>query len=205
MMPADFHFARLYPWLRRWCAMLHRADGTQLAEFAVTLPLLVVFVVSIYDFGNAFNIKYKLADAVREGARFAVTEPSNDLSSGGGGAPPSVGEIPKLVGSYLKSVNVNDCGLSTVTSGTPQPPLVWVYSVSSGCTGTLTLTINRGLPFTIPSTNLYPTGQTVEATQVTISYPYRWQFTNVIKLIAPTSNYATSTMITTSATVPNLN
>jgi Flp pilus assembly protein TadG len=182
--------------------MLGRTEGAQLAEFAVSLPLLVVFVVSIYDFGNAFNIKYKLADAVREGARFAVTEPGNDLSSS---APPSIGEIPKLVGSYLKSVNVNDCGLSTVTSGTPQSPLVWVYSVNSGCTGNLTLTINRGLAFTVPSTTLYPTGQTVEATQVTISYPYRWQFTNVIKLIAPNSNYATNATITTSATMSNLN
>jgi len=190
---------------RIW-ATLARSDGTQIAEFAISVPLLVVFAVSIYDFGNAFGIKYKLADAVREGARFAASEPTNDLSNSFGGGPPfSVGAIPKVVGAYLVSAKVNDCGLSTATSGVQQSPLVWIYTVNSGCPGSLILTISRGKTFVTPATTLYPAGQTVEVTQVMLSYPYQWQFTNVIKLIAPTSNYASSTTITTSATVQNLN
>ena len=47
----------------RWRARLGAAarflscddHGAQLVEFAVALPLLVVFVVGIFDFSNAFN------------------------------------------------------------------------------------------------------------------------------------------------------
>src|SRR5205809_5457764 len=35
------------------------AQGSQIVEFAVALPLLVVFVVGIFDFGNAFSLKHK--------------------------------------------------------------------------------------------------------------------------------------------------
>ena len=31
-------------------------SGSQIMEFALVLPLLVVFVVAIYDFGQAFNV-----------------------------------------------------------------------------------------------------------------------------------------------------
>lgn len=202
--------ARLASGLRRLRAVLQADDAAQLAEFAVSVPLLVVFVVGIWDFGNAFNLKYKLIDATREGARFAANEPTADLSNpnttvGQG----SIAGIPKLVGSYLLSENVNDCGLSSAspaqishTSGT----LMWTYQVNTGCPGTLILTIDRGATFTTAaSPPVYVQGQVVEATQLTLTYPYRWQFVNVIKLIAPNASYATNTTITTSAAVQNLN
>jgi len=34
--------------------------ASQMAEFAVCLPLLIVVVVGIFDFGEAFNVKQKL-------------------------------------------------------------------------------------------------------------------------------------------------
>ena len=33
--------------------------GSQIVEFAVALPLLLVVVVGIFDFGNAYNISKK--------------------------------------------------------------------------------------------------------------------------------------------------
>ena len=51
---------------------LRGTEGTQLVELAVTLPLLVVMVVGIFDFGGAYNLKQKLNDTAREGARFAT-------------------------------------------------------------------------------------------------------------------------------------
>ena len=52
-------------------ALLTDTSGSQLLEFAVALPLLVVFVVGIFDFGGAFNLKQMLNNIAREGARFA--------------------------------------------------------------------------------------------------------------------------------------
>jgi len=42
--------------------------------------LLIVVVVGIFDFGEAFNVKQKLNGAAR-GARFASSLPTNDLSA----------------------------------------------------------------------------------------------------------------------------
>ena len=55
--------------------------AAQLVEFAVALPLLVVFVVGIFDFSSAFTLKQKLTNAARDGARVAAADPANDLSA----------------------------------------------------------------------------------------------------------------------------
>ena len=52
-------------------------------EFAVALPLQVVFVVGIFDFSGAFTLKQKLTNVARDAARAAAAAPSNDLVSGG--------------------------------------------------------------------------------------------------------------------------
>ncbi len=54
--------------------------GSQIMEFALVLPLLVVFVVAIYDFGQAFNVKEKLNFTVKDAARFGAAQPTNDLT-----------------------------------------------------------------------------------------------------------------------------
>ena len=85
-------------------------SGSQLLEFAVALPLLVVFVVGIFDFGGAFDLKQKLSNIAREGARFASSLPTNDLDAIG--TPPSVTAIRDLVVAHLQTARLNDCGLA---------------------------------------------------------------------------------------------
>ncbi len=51
-------------WLR-----LRSERGNQLVEFAVSLPLLAVLVVGIFDFSSAFTVKQKLAAIALDGAR----------------------------------------------------------------------------------------------------------------------------------------
>jgi len=181
---------------------LRRTEATSLAEFAVSLPLLVVLVVGIFDFGGAFNLKQELNNAAREGARFGASQPTNDLCPGTTGctAPPSVDAIRVLVDSYLLAAVHNDCGLSSVS-----PPaganLTWVYTASplstGGCTGTLTLTIVRGYPNCVLAMATTPVVN-IPCTQVTISYPYVWHFNSVIQLLVPGSTFALSNIPTTS-------
>jgi len=50
-------------------------QGAALLEFAISLPLLVVFIVGIFDFSGAFNQKQKIEQAAQEGAIIAGAHP----------------------------------------------------------------------------------------------------------------------------------
>ena len=50
--------------------------ASQIVEFAVALPLLLVLAVGIFDFGSAFNMKQKLTNAAREAARLGASSAS---------------------------------------------------------------------------------------------------------------------------------
>src|SRR5260370_18537907 len=85
--------------------------GAQIRELAIRLPLLVVLVVGIYDFAQAFNVKEKLNFAVKDGARFGATQPTNDLSQS---KPISVAAIRDLVDADLIAEGIDDCGLGSI-------------------------------------------------------------------------------------------
>jgi Flp pilus assembly protein TadG len=185
----------------RWwrAALLADASGSQLLEFAVALPLLVVFVVGIFDFGEAFNVKQKLNNMSREGARFASALPTNDLDAIG--TPASVTAIRDLVESHLQAGRMNDCGLAG-QAGVNGPILTWTYTAAGGgCPAPLVLTIDRSYSFpTVIGGNTF----NVISTRVNLQYPYRWQFNRVIGLMAPGAVYPGVSQITTEAIVPNM-
>jgi Flp pilus assembly protein TadG len=45
-----------------------------LAEFALVLPLVLLFIAGIVEMGRAWNIKQAVTDAAREGARYTVVQ-----------------------------------------------------------------------------------------------------------------------------------
>lgn len=174
-------------------------EGSSLIEFAVSLPLLVVLVVGITDFGGAFNMKQELNNAAREGARFGAAQPSNDLCTGCA-PPPSVNAIFYLVDSYLTAAGINDCGL-TITNASAGGP-IWTYKNTNGnnCAGTFALTITRPL---VLSEIVSGTSINLQSTEVQISYPFSWHFNSVIQLVAPGSSVGLNTPIVTDATAVN--
>jgi Flp pilus assembly protein TadG len=186
---------------------LRDARASQIVEFAVALPLLVVFLVGIFDFGNAFSVKHKVATAAREGARFASNQPTSDLSSATAGTTGSPEAIATLVGNYLLANKVNDCGLSNVALQTvSQSGLTWTYTASSnGCAGTLTLTVERGYTYVTGVSELYPSGVNVEATRITLSYPYKWEFASIYQFLVPGGGFAGVSQISSAAVMQNLN
>jgi Flp pilus assembly protein TadG len=173
--------------------------GSQVVEFALSVPLLVLFVIGIYDFSAALALKHKLTNAAREGARVAAADPATDLAAA---MPVSVSDAYQAVDNYLLSEKVNDCGLQAAAAPTPTA-LTWVYEANAGCPGAaspaLTLTINRGClsKQTFGSTTVNFIG-----TCVTLKYPYIWQFTSVAGLF---SSFAGPTSISTTAMAFNEN
>lgn len=53
-------------------------QGTALLETAMTLPLLLIVSVGIFEFGRAFQTQQVLTNAAREGARLAAMPGSSD-------------------------------------------------------------------------------------------------------------------------------
>ena len=53
----------------------HRERGQSLVETAVVLPILLLLLAAIIDFGRAFDAYIILTNAAREGARFGATNP----------------------------------------------------------------------------------------------------------------------------------
>ena len=205
-----------WPLLRNWIhgltkSGLHDEAAAQLVEFAVTLPLLVVFVVGIFDFSGAFTLKQKLTNIARDAARAAAADPANDLQLRSG-SPLSVSDAFQVVDSYLLANNINDCGITL--SATPSGVLTWTSAASgNGCAvGGLTLIINRGYYFpvtgatlpTVSCTPQNPGGQTtVIGTCVSIQYAYNWRFGRVASLLG--SAVALPTEISATAVAMNEN
>src|SRR4029077_19460430 len=193
-------------WRNRWALLFAETNGSQIVEFAVSLPLLMVLIVGTFDFGSAFQVKQNLAYAAREGARVASNQPTTDLSLSGPpcNAPASVCAIRDVVDQNLLAGKVNDCGLAGANA-TATPPLAWSFTPNTNCAGTLTLTIDRGYTYTATLAAPFQTAYTIEGTKVTLSYPYKWQFNKVIVFVAPGATYAGVSQITSFGLMQNLN
>ena len=175
---------------RRHLRILVGDDAAQLVEFAVSLPLLVLFVVGIFDFSGAFNLKQKLTNVARDAARVAAADPSNDV--GASTVPASVTHAFKVVDSYLTANQIDDCGLATkvpTSSG-----VSWTYAIAPAGNPPcgITLIINRGYSFpvtgsTAPTVNCLsqaPGGQLgLVGTCVSIQYAYPWKFGRAASLL----------------------
>jgi len=174
-------------------------EASQLLEFAVALPLLVVLVVGIFDFGEALNLKHQLRDAAREGARLASSVPLSDVT--GGGPPTSVLRAWNLVDAYLLRSQIKDCGLGSPSAVPALTALNYSWTStttnSGGCSGTLTFTIDRA--YVVRSNNI-----DVICTKVSINYPFQWHFNRVIQLLVGGSTYGPTIQIAADALMPNL-
>jgi Flp pilus assembly protein TadG len=178
-----------------------KTSGSQIAEFAVALPLLLVMVVGIFDFGNAYNIKQKVTNIAREAARMGASQPTADLTNP---APASILAIRDTVSSALLSSKLPDCGLGT-TAAAPAggaTPWKWTFTTSCGSAGNLVLSVDRGYVFT---STLTAGGNSVKMinTQVTLLYPYQWQFNRIITVMLPTAIYPGTTQISVASMMAN--
>ena len=184
--------------------LLCPTEGSAILEFALTLPLLVVFVVGIYDFAGAFNQKQKVEQAAQEGAIVAAAQPTSDMYYPPNPNPDSLQPVVAAVFNSLAGSGVlpqaGSAGNCKLPPPIPlqQPGLVWVYTIT-GCPDDLTIKINRGWAFP----NILPGATDAIGTQVTVTYPYHWRFNSVIQLLIPGAQYAVVTNVTESATVHN--
>lgn len=98
--------------------------GQALLETAVTLPLILLVSVSIFEFGRAYQTSQVLTNAAREGARVAILPNAN------------VDDVKARVKAYLQAgqlgnynsatVNVNPSATISIGTGTASASVVSV-------------------------------------------------------------------------------
>jgi len=187
--------------------LLRDVRGSALLEFAITLPLLAVFVVGIYDFSGAFNQKQKIEQAAQEGAILAGAQPTSDIATSTPTPPGPSSLLPVVVAIFNSLAAGGVLPNANTGGGCLMPPpfpsqapgsLAWTYTIS-GCSkipygsDRLVITINRGW--------FSGTAPVAVGTMVTVTYPYHWRFAGVLQLLLP--GYSTPTQVTESATVHN--
>ena len=153
-------------------------QGSQLLEFAIAAPMLLLLVIGIWDYGAAFALKQKLTNAAREGARIVSDMPSNTVDASSGAscspAPCNIQSGASAVAQYMNQAGLNASCVFTTTPAAAKTGNGWVYS----CNG-LTLEIDRGSvsptaiePYTTVTTT---SGSSLVAlTVVSVTYPVTW-------------------------------
>lgn len=188
--------------IKKLVALLRTDEAAELIEFAVSVPLLVVFMVGIFDFSSAFILKQKIAHVAAEAARVAANQPMNDVANTGS-CPVSICAIRDVVKNALTNNGITDCGLASATAINTPGTLSWTFT---GPDPNCSLTIDRGYHYDLSTLPDPPflANYRIEATKVTLSYPYQWSFNRVITLVVPSANYANNP-IQSVAVMQNLN
>lgn len=121
----------------RWIGLWRGKRGSELVEFAVIAPLLMMVLFGMYWFGRAYNIYETLTRAAREGAAYAarpVCGTCNIVGNGELPGFPSSGEIgdnvviPALNAAHIKESDLaaiskpNVAGCSQVFNNLPTSP-----------------------------------------------------------------------------------
>jgi Flp pilus assembly protein TadG len=175
-------------------------EGSELFEFAMALPLLLVLVVGIIDFARAYNTKHVTSNAAREAARLISSTPLSDsscptpwtINSPGTNTPCAVTATAKTVANYLTAAGLNQAACLKTASATFAPVLTWTYSCNN-----VTLVIYKAYQAPNPNDSSNP----ILSTKVTLSYPYTFMFGRIIGLLVPGATGPTGQYIFTSDAV----
>jgi Flp pilus assembly protein TadG len=135
--------------MRRMRALLTGDDGQSMIEAALTLPIVLLVCVGIFEFGRAFQTWQVLTNAAREGARIAVTP------------TPVPGGVQTIVRNYM-----TDGQLSTpaIASATVTVDPTATVGIGGGATASATVvTISYPFQFAVlqPVARLVASGSTV--------------------------------------------
>lgn len=120
--------------MTRFKEILRGAEGSEIAEAALVLPIAFMILLAIYWFGRAFNIYGTINHAAREGAQISIAQTCADCTPGN--AAPLTGTIATRVTQALQASHID-----------PTQILVTVAPVYTGCSG--------GAPVCSSSSNIW--------------------------------------------------
>jgi Flp pilus assembly protein TadG len=115
-----------------WRKLEDGAGGSEIAEFAMILPLLFLFLIGIFWFGQAFRIYGTITNAARDGARAAVAPACATCAAG----DPSTNAW-NVIKSDLQAAHLDPTHLQQPTT----PPALCACSSSGSATSCTTATV----------------------------------------------------------------
>ena len=122
--------------------------GVALVEFALVVPILVVLLFGIWEFGRLFESQLIVTNAAREGARYAIegdsdvqTRVVDYLTAGFGDQRWLVGDISSYDVDVARSPTGSGPVTVTVQAGVQiVAPLPWIFPESVVDSGVYTIT-----------------------------------------------------------------
>lgn len=90
--------------ITKFIVFIKSCKGQSLVEFALVVPVLIIIVFGILEFGNLWFTMHTMSGAAREGVRIAAV------------TAPDVNQVENVVQNYLTASNLND---ATITVAGP--------------------------------------------------------------------------------------
>ncbi len=188
-----------------------RQDGQGLVEFALVVPVFMLLLLGMLEFGLAFTHDQTLAYATREGARTGAA-----LGKGNTGYPcttpdfdaPIIAAVERVLESPGSPIEINRISTISVylakSDGTPTSAVnVWSLAPGAG-----PVVDGKALDFKATSTGWSPcsrnNGANADALGVSLSYTYQFQ-TGLAAIMRFFGGSSSSTLAMTDHTVMNLN
>jgi Flp pilus assembly pilin Flp len=140
--------------------------GAALVEFALVLPLLLILLLGLLEFGKAFNYWIDTTHLANQGARWAVVNRN-----------PGTGTLQEYIQNQANTVELRDGGTPSIPAGDEAEVCISFPLGSSNVGDPVRVTVNatyHWLPFV---------GDRISATSVTISG------SATMRLEAPPTNY----------------
>jgi Flp pilus assembly protein TadG len=155
--------------MARWKKLAGEASGSQVAEFAVVLPIVVMLLFSILWFARAFNIYSTITYAAREGASLAVVGKTASCATCGG-TTPTAADVQSKVAQVLQASHI-DSNQIQAYAPTPAPN-------AGVCPGGMTTTNSGGVTlYRNAQLNLGSSGP--PSCGVIVSFQYPFTFSNM--------------------------
>jgi len=96
--------------------------GTVAVEFAILIPIFVLVVFGVADFGHAWYMRHVMQNACREGGRYGTryqTDPATGARILPKNLAPSISNY--ILNTAAGNGNTTGCGLSSMLPGTASP------------------------------------------------------------------------------------
>lgn len=102
---------------------LRREWGQALPEFALVIPVLILILMGVFDFGRAFYAYSAISNGAREGARYGVINPTSRDADGLPPYEPDTIEGRAVAQGFALDPNEFDVDVATPTGTDQGDPL----------------------------------------------------------------------------------
>jgi Flp pilus assembly protein TadG len=150
-----------------WCRVASESGGAEIAETALVMPLVFLFLLGIFWFGRAYNVYSTITYAAREGALTAAR--ANCASCTPPNTPTTDLAVATRVSAVLQASKLDPTPIAVYTV-TPAPVFCQNITPPGACAPPVNnITVCRGVRLTAATSTLPACGALVS-----FQYPYQF-------------------------------